>query len=596
MDRNFLIAVSLSLLVFVTWDIFIQRPQQAALQAQIEAREAEEVAQPAIADDLASQTAQSKPLTREEALARAPARIPIETPSLTGSINLRGVQLDDLKLKNYKEGLEESSPLVTLLSPFEADHGYYLQNGIVANGQLYNRDVWQAEDGAKLTPDSPVTLTLKKDGFIFHQTISVDDKFMFTVEQRVTNETGGPALLSTYGLAVQKDLPPDLKNMMILQEGPVGVIGGTLYQRKYKNVFKKGDIEAHGKGGWVGLTGKYWLGAAIAPLDAEIDGKLKGLQQNDHDIYRASYALTPESVKAGDSYMTTSHLFAGAKEVKILREYEAPIEKGGLGIVDFDKAVDWGHFFFLTRPIFNLMEFLFHLVGNYGVAILLLTVIIKLLLLPIANMGFASMANMKKVQPEMTAMREKYKDDNMKLQQEMMALYKKHNINPMLGCLPLVIQMPVFYALYKVLFVTIESRHEAFLYIKDLSAKDPTNLFNLFGLLPYDPTSLPIIGGFLAIGILPLLMGIAMFVQMKLNPPPPDPVQAQVFGLMPFFFVFIFAPFSAGLVLYWFWNTFLGIIQQYFIMKRHGADVDILGNIKNSLPGRNSSNASNDNK
>ena len=300
-------------------------------------------------------------------------------------------------------------------------------------------------------------------------------------------------------------------------------------------------------------------------------------------FFRSLYRAEGQQVAPGDTYTNTSHMFTGAKRVSTLKAYQAPVEEGGLGITDFDKAVDWGNFNFLTRPIFWLLNFFANLTGNYGVAILLMTLVIKAILFPLANKSYASMANMRKVQPEMTALRERYQDDKMKQQQEMMALYKKHNINPLAGCLPILIQMPIFYALYKTLFVTIETRHEGFLYIRDLSDRDPAMLFNLFGLLPYDPSAVPVVGIIIGIGLLPLLMGAAMWVQMKLNPPPPDPVQAQIFAFMPLIFMFIFAPFATGLVLYWFWNTFLGVIQQYYIMRRNGTDVDLFGNIRKSF-------------
>lgn len=590
MDRNFLTAILLMFMVFFAWDMFVQQPKREALKEQEASQQAEgktQEAAPAAAEML---------LTREDALALAPGRVPIRTSTLSGTLNLRGARIDDLELLQYTQELDPDSPKVVLLNPFDSEYGWYVQASMNVNGKAYNRINWQAPEDAILSPETPLTLTHREDGFLFEQEISVDENYMFTVTQKVTNESGGPAIVSPSGRTVQNGPPPDLKKFMILHEGPVGVIDGKLYERKYQNLAKKGGYDEGGIGGWVGLTGKNWLGAVIPPQDAEMDGKL-GMQEGDErNVYYASYKLEPVTVAAGDTYSSTSWMFAGPKVVTVLKSYEVPVEEGGLGIADFDKSIDWGNFNFLTRPIFSLLSFFFQLTHNYGVAMLLMTVVIKLVLFPLANMSFKSMAGMKKAQPELTELRDKYKDDNMKLQQEMAKLYKKHKINPALGCLPLLIQMPVFFALYKVLFVTIDSRHQPFLYIKDLSEADPTNLFNLFGLLPYDPTAVPVIGAFLGIGFLPLLMGVAMWVQMKLNPPPADPVQAQVFGLMPLIFIFIFAPFSAGLVLYWFWNTFLGVVQQYFIMKRNGAEVDILGNIKKSLPRRSSASASDDDK
>lgn len=583
MDRNVIYAIFLSMLVYLAWESFINGPQRRAIEAEREAAAAQANGGTEVQSDLTDLVGGADGLSRDEALALAPGRVPIETPAITGSINLQGGRIDDLSLKNYRQSVDEGSPMVTVLNPKEAKHGYFVEAGLIVNKTLFDQVTWRVVDGERLTPTSPVTLEATKDGITVRKTISVDDKFMFTVTQEMVNETGGAASILPYGRVWQRDRPEDLRGMMILHEGPVGVIGEKLYERKYQNVAKKGGYEEIGTGGWLGLTGKYWLAAAIPPQDQSFKGTLDMKEEAETEIFRARYALDPQIIEAGETFTSTSYLFAGAKEVDQLRAYEKPVDQGGLGIRDFDKAVDWGNFFFLTRPIFNLLHFFDGIVGNYGVAILLMTVTIKLLLFPLANMGFKSMANMKKVQPELTKLREKHKDDQMAMQQAMMALYKKHNINPALGCLPILIQMPVFYALYKVLFVTLESRHEAFLYIPDLSEQDPTSVFNLFGLLPYDPTALPVVGAFLGIGVLPLLMGAAMYVQTKLNPPPTDKMQAQIFALMPLIFMVIMAPFAAGLVLYWFWNTFLGVLQQYFIMKRHGADVDIFGNIRRSF-------------
>jgi YidC/Oxa1 family membrane protein insertase len=344
-------------------------------------------------------------------------------------------------------------------------------------------------------------------------------------------------------------------------------------------------VEESGIGGWVGITNKYWLAAAIPPQDEEIKASLSNIGDETAPIFRASYTLPSRTVAPGETFTQVSNIFGGAKDVDILQSYEAEPEDGGLGVHDFDKAVDWGHLFFLTRPIFYTLNFFGDLIGNFGVAILILTLIIKALLFPIANKGYESMSKMKKLQPEIEKLKTRFGDDKMKMQQAMMELYKKEKMNPMAGCIPILFQMPIFFALYKTLFVTMEMRHEPFiLWIKDLSAPDPTTVFNLFGLLPYDPTALPVIGAFMGIGVLPLLMGVAMWFQTKLNPPPADPVQAQIFGMMPFVFVFIFAPFAAGLVLYWFWNTTLSILQQWVIMKKNGVTVDWGERFK--LPGR----------
>lgn len=584
MDRNFILAIAMSLGVILLWDLLIAGPQREEMQAAREAAAASQAAQnPEIAQNpdleglqgLAPE-AQEQAIDVDEALALSAGRVPIRTPSVEGSISLQGGRIDDLKLLKYRETLDDDSPVIRLLSPRETEHGHYAQLGWITSDGANESAVWTAPAGAVLTPDSPVTLTREASGLVFEKTISVDEKYMFTMEQIVRNESDEAQNLTPYALVVQRNIPEDFRNFMILHEGPVGVIGGALRERKYNNLRKNPEkrVEESGAGGWVGVTNKNWLAAAVPPQDEEMTASLANVGDASEPIFRASYSLPARSIAPGQSVNLTSYIYGGAKDVDTLKSYQASPENGGLGVLDFDKAVDWGHLFFLTRPIFFTLNFFGNLTGSFGLAILILTLIIKAIMFPLANKGYASMSKMKKLQPEVEKLRKRYGDDRMKQQQEMMALYKKEKMNPLAGCLPILLQMPIFYALYKTLFVTIELRHQPFLYIQDLAARDPTSMFNLFGLLPYDPTAIPLIGAFLGIGILPLLMGVGMWFQMKLNPPPPDPVQAQIFGLMPIIFVFIFAPFAAGLVLYWFWNTLLSILQQWFIMKRHGVDVD----------------------
>lgn len=580
MDRNILVALGLSILILVGWDYYIIGPQREAAAEAQEAAAAQETPGPSgTIEAVASDPGFTTTVSRDEALKEAPGRVTVDTPTMSGSLNLRGATLDDIRLKNYRETVDEDSPMVTVLSPRGATDGTFIRNGIIVNGANDATAVWNAPEGAILTPDSPVTLT-RQEGTVSHQlTISVDDQFMFTTEHTVTNNGAENAALLPYGFAMQRNKPADLTNFMVLFEGIQGVTDGKLHARKYKKLDKeKNTIVEQGTGGWTGVTDKYWLAAAIPPQDKRFELKLQRVPQSATPSYRASYQLDGFYLEPGESTTVTSRMFAGAKVVETLRDYEKD-----LGISSFDKAVDWGMFFFLTRPIHAGLHFFGVLTGNYGVAILLLTLVIKAVLFPLANASYRSMAGMRKIGPEMKRIQERYKDDKMKQQQEVMALYKKHKINPAAGCLPVLLQMPIFFALYKTLFTTIEIRHEGFLYIPDLAEQDPTTIFNLFGLLPFDPTVAPLIGPFLALGVLPLLMGAAMWVQTKLNPPPTDPIQAQVFGFLPLIFMFIFAPFAAGLVLYWFWNTFLGVVQQYFIMKRAGADVDLIGNIKQTF-------------
>ena len=585
MDRNLIVAIVLMAVIFLGWEALVMAPQRAAIEeAQREAAAAAAETQLNAPSDLSSDFVSpvagvDASLSRDDALDAGPGRIPIETPEVIGSLNLRGATLDDLSLKNYRVTTDPNSAMVHVLSPRQTQTATYLRSGLIVDGRSDDSVVWSAPEGARLTPETPVTLT-RQAGDVTHELpISVDDKFMFTTEHQVVNSGDDPAALLPYGFAVQKGIPDDLQNFMILFEGPLGVVGGELQARKYKKLDKpKNAIEESGVGGWAGVTDKYWLAAAVPPQSESFELKLTKVENARTPTYRSSYQLDGFILEPGQQATVTSHLFAGAKVVETLQAYEKD-----LGITDFDKAVDWGFLFFLTRPIFKTMHFFAVLTGNYGVAILLLTLVVKALLFPLANASYVSMAGMRKIAPEMKRLQDRYKDDRVKQQQEVMALYKKHKINPAAGCLPVIFQMPIFYALYKVLFTTIEIRHEGFLYIRDLAEQDPTNIFNLFGLLPFDPTVLPLLGPFLGIGILPLLMGAAMWVQTKLNPPPTDPVQAQVFGFLPLIFIFIFAPFAAGLVIYWFWNTFLGVVQQYVIMKRAGADVDLISNIKDTF-------------
>ncbi|MCB9955073.1 MAG: membrane protein insertase YidC [Parvularculaceae bacterium] len=575
MDRNLILAVALSALVLIGWELFINGPQREALQAQrkVVAEQAQMTASPAAEPELGV-TPVATEMTVEEALAATPERVEIDTPNFKGSINLVGGRIDDLLLKQYHEELSDESPMIRLLSPANTEHGHYIQLGWAIGGKLAETVRWTAPEGAKLTPQTPVTLTRREGGLVFQKTFAVDDIFMFTVSQTVRNESDATQTLTPYGVVIQHSIPTGAGKYMILHEGPIAIAGKSLYERKYKKAVTA-VVEAKGDKGWAGITNKYWLAAAIPPQGEEFNLKIRNVSKTAVPTFQVAYDLSPRTLGPGETTTLTSHIFSGAKDVDILQSYEKPVEKGGLGIWDFDRAIDWGNFFILTRPIFYTLNFFGDLTGNFGIAILLLTLVIKALMFPLANKAYESMSKMKKLQPEVQKLQERYKDDKVKLQQEMMALYQKEKMNPLAGCLPVIVQMPIFYALYKTLFVTIELRHAPFFgWIRDLSAPDPTTIFNLFGLLPYDPTSLPVIGAFLGIGVLPLLMGVAMWFQTKLNPPPSDPMQAQIFGLMPIMFTFLFASFASGLVLYWFWNTFLSIGQQWVIMKRNGVSVD----------------------
>ncbi len=580
MDRNVILFIVLTAAVLIGWDAFVIAPQREALREARQAEVVESAATSGPAAEIAARAQGPKTLSVEEALKASPGRVRIETPSLAGSINLAGGRIDDLLLKNYRETIDPSSAMIRLLSPHDAEHGHYVEQGFVGVVEGTGASVqteavaWSAPEDATLTPSSPVTLTARSGDLTFTKTYSVDDNFMFTVKQSVRNDGATAARVAPYGLVVQRGVPDGAGKQVILHEGPVAVVGDKLFERKYPKAVTA-IVEEKGDRGWVGITNKYWLAVAAPPQNEPINVFMRNDGTAQAPVFQAYYALAERVVAPGAAIELTSHIFAGAKDVDILRSYERSAEKGGLGIWDLDRAVDWGNFFFLTRPIFWLLNYFGDLTGNFGVAILLLTLVVKALMFPLANSAFDAMSKMKKLQPKMEELKARAGDDKMKLQQEMMELYKKEKINPLAGCMPILLQMPIFYALYKTLFVTIELRHEPFIgWLKDLSAPDPTSIFNLFGLLPFEPTAVPVIGAFLGIGVLPLLMGVAMYVQTKLNPPATDPIQQQVLTMMPFLFVFLFASFAAGLVLYWVWSTVLSIAQQWFIMKKNGVSVD----------------------
>jgi len=511
--------------------------------------------------------------SRDEAIGISP-RIAIETPLLNGSIALRGARLDDLTLTRYHQTLADDSPAITLMSPEGSAKPYFSRFGWVAAGNGVtlpdSSTLWES-DGGPLTPTSPVTLRWNNgEGLTFEQVFAVDSDYLFTVTQRVVNDGGAAVDLAPFGLISRFDTPKVL-GFYILHEGPIGWLNDGLKEYKYdddlKDEFQGRNvvIDNTTTGGWLGITDKYWLAALIPDQQAEVKTRFVYDQPGGRDHYQSDLLYAVTQVAPGASQETTSRLFAGAKVVPLLQRYE-----DDYGIVNFDLAVDFGWFKFLTKPIFQALHWLHAQVGNFGIAIMLLTVAIKLVFFPLANKSYKSMAKMRKLQPKMMELRERYGEDKQRLNQEMMGLYKKEGANPLSGCLPIFIQIPVFFALYKVMFVTIEMRQAPFYgWIHDLSAPDPTTVLNGFGLFPWDAPDLGVLN-LLNIGVWPLLMGISMFLQQKLNPQPPDPIQAKVFMLMPIMFTFLLATFPAGLVIYWTWNNMLSMAQQAFIMKRQG--------------------------
>ena len=594
-SRNMILAIVLSMAVLFGWQYFVAGPQleQAQRQAEIaaqQAAEAEGADLAAIGDEEADNLPGSPAVvtfeTREAALASQP-RVPLETEALSGSINLVGARIDDLRLNRYTETPDEDSPTITLLSPAAGPEPYFVEQGwAVPSGSDVavpdSNTQWSVANGedAVLTAETPLTLTWDNgEGLVFTQQISVDDNYMFVVDQSVENTGGGDVSLYPFS-RVSRYYRPQTQNFFILHEGGIGVLGGNFVQRKYDALTDARQEDFASTGGWLGFTDKYWAVAAIPDPDVAVNARFVAGGTETSPQYLANFvAAAPVVVPAGGSASYESLAFAGAKVEAIIDSYER-----GYGIDRLELLIDWGWLHFITKPMFYLLRFIEGLVGNFGVAILVVTLLIKALFFPLANRSYASMANMRRVQPEMKAIQERYADDRAAQQQAMMDLYKREKINPVAGCWPILIQIPVFFALYKVLFVTIEMRHAPFFgWIQDLAAPDPTNIFTLFGLIPWDPTVVPLLGAFLVVGIWPIIMGITQWVQMRLNPPPADPAQAMIFGLMPVIFTFMLASFPAGLVIYWAWNNFLSVLQQWFIMRRHGVEVDLLGNIVSSF-------------
>jgi YidC/Oxa1 family membrane protein insertase len=566
-QRNLFLAIALSIAILLGFQIFFEQPRiqkQQALQQAQQAQQAQTAPQAPAAPGAPPPSivpGTPSPAAAPPAPVQTP-RLKIKTPRVEGSIALTGARLDDLKLVNYRETVDPKSKEIVLLSPAGTAHPYVVEFGWVpkvAETKVPGHDtLWTASAGA-LTPDAPVTLTWDNgEGLRFTRTIAVDRNYLFTVTQKVENRGSAPVTLLPYGL-IQRTGTPVTEGFYILHEGPIAIWDGKLKEVGYGDLQGEKPREQDTTGGWLGITDKYWLTALIPDQKERVHGRLGHAMREQKDLYHTDYLGAEREVAPGASVETTARLFAGAKEVNLLERYEKE-----LGVERFADAVDWGWFFFLTKPIFHVLDFFHRQIGNFGLGILVLTVIIKIIFFPLANKSYAAMSKMKDLQPKMLELREKHGDDKARLNQEMMALYKRAGANPLAGCLPIIIQIPVFFALYKVLFVTIEMRHAPFYgWIRDLSAPDPTTMFNLFGLIPWDPPSL------LHVGAWPIIMGVTMFLQQKLNPQPPDPIQAKMFMLLPFIFTYMLAQFAAGLVIYWAWNNLLSIAQQWAIMRRH---------------------------
>ncbi|MBF9059284.1 membrane protein insertase YidC [Rhodobacterales bacterium HKCCSP123] len=597
-NKNLILATALSFLVILVWFLLFPPPEPetdpnavSIVDAGDPAATTEMALPPPAAGDDPAATLDPEAATAV-ALSEA-ARLPIDTPELEGSISLIGGRIDDLSLRGYFETLEDDSPIVRLLSPVGGDEPYYALYGWAPGGDLGFDQVpganteWSVESGEVLTPETPVTLIWDNGaGLIFRRTIAIDENFMFSVTQSVENTGDSAARLAPYGIVARHGLPDDMQNFFILHEGVVRKADGQLDEIAYDDVPDLDFVQREAAAaeiveveadGWIGFTDKYWMTTLIPGADQPFTSVTKYVAAA--DIYQTEARLPAMTVEAGQTAEVTTQLFAGAKEWETIRNYQN-ID----GVERFLDSIDWGWFYFLTKPIFWLLHNLNVLIGNMGLAIIALTIIIKAALFPLAYKSYASMARMRELQPQMEKIKERVGDDRQKMQQEMMELYKREKVNPASGCLPILLQIPIFFSLYKVIFVTLELRHAPFFgWINDLSAPDSSSIFNLFGLLPWaapEPTS---ILALIFIGVLPILLGISMWLQQKLNPQPTDPTQAAIFAWLPWVFMFMLGTFASGLLVYWIANNTITFVQQYIIMKRHGYTPDLFGNIKSSF-------------
>ena len=566
-QKRLFMAIAISIAILLGFQLLLPkppRPQQAALET---TQTTPTNATPRPTGEIATPGTQPAPVPPP----REVPRLPIAAPRVQGSISLVGARLDDLVLRDYHEEVDPDSPLVRLLEPRADPQPYYVQFGWTADSadvKVPDLDaVWTASAPA-LTVATPVTLSWDNGaGQVFEIALSIDDYYMFTAEQRVRNSAATAISVHPWS-RIRRDYKPVTAGYYILHEGLLGVLGGRLQEQTYDKAKTESDkthgasLDMESTGGWAGITDKYWLTALIPDQAVPVVATFRHLLENNSDRYQADFVVKNALVIGpGATANSITRLFAGAKEVNLLDRYERD-----LALPNFDKAIDFGYFYYLTKPIFYALDWLYKLTGNFGIAIMIFTVFAKAVFFPLANKSYKSMSKMKMLGPKMTEIRERLKEDPTKMQGEIMGLYKAEKVNPASGCLPMVVQIPVFFSLYKVIFVTIEMRHAPFFgWIHDLSAIDPTNVFNLFGLVPFDPAAY---SPLLHLGVWPLIMGVTMFLQQKLNPPPPDPVQARLFQFMPIIFTFMLARFPAGLVIYWSWNNLLTIAQQWMIMRQ----------------------------
>ena len=549
--KNIIAAISLSIAIIVLWSLFFQPvPDDSTGLGESEKKLLNSSDMPTIDNEKKDEI-----LSRNDAL-QLSERIYFENESIKGSISLKGAAIDDLTFKKFKEKLE-SDEKVVLLNPKDTSLGYYVESGWVTSNKNIdlpdNNSMWKVDGNSKLSEKNDVKIIWEnKQGLIFEKIISIDNQYLFTVKQNIKNRTSNIYNFYPYGQIIRKELP-EIIDFFILHEGPIGVFDQQLVEKDYKDIIDK-KFSKNANEGFLGITDKYWLTSLIPEKNKKFRADFEYKEK-----FKVNFVETePIEIQPNGQINSEIKIIIAAKEVGVIDGYN-----DSLNLTKFDLVIDWGWFYWIVKPLFFLNDYFFKLAGNYGIAIILITVCLRLAFFPLNNYAFKSMSKMKVLQPEMARLKEVHKDDKMKLQQAMMQLYKKEGVNPVSGCLPILISIPFFFAIYKMLFVTIEMRHQPFFgWIKDLSEKDPTSIFNLFGLIPWDPPS------FMIIGALPILMGLTMWLQQKLNPAPQDEIQKKIFMFFPLFLTIILAPFPSGLVLYWTANNILTMAQQYVIMKK----------------------------
>ncbi len=590
-NKNLILATVLSFLVITGWLILFPPTDPAQQQVGSEQTATTEAAS-AAPEVSTSEIA----LSNTQAAEAEAGRIEIATPELEGSISLYGGRFNNLHLKTYHTELSEQSPTVTLLKPAGEEGAYYALYGWTPAGQTPAEDVpgpttiWSVESGDHLTPTSPVTLRWDSpNGLIYRRTISIDDRFMFTVAQSVENTGDTPYRVAPYGVLARHGKPKDLKGFFVLHEGVVRQADNKLSEIKYKDIDDmdfdnrenaRAEITDVQENGWIGFTDHYWMTTLIPSSGQPFTAAVRYSDKT--NIYQTQIRLPVQEIAPGATFVAETRLFAGAKEWETIRDYQ-----NNQGVYRFIDSIDWGLFFFLTKPIFALLHWLHSVIGNMGWSIIGLTLVLKALMFPLAYKSYVSMAKMKELQPEMEKIKERAGDDRQKVQQAMMELYKREKVNPASGCLPILLQIPIFFSLYKVIFVTLELRHAPWIgWIQDLSAPDPSSILNLFGLLPFAAPGPDSALAIVSLGVLPILLGISMWLQQKLNPAPADATQAMIFAWMPWVFMFMLGRFASGLVLYWIANNTITFTQQYLIMRSHGHKPDVLGNVMKSFKRR----------